>query len=781
MKLKTKSIISLLLCLVLAVASFTAVTAVSYPEASLSAESVSSTSTNDYGLLDEVEGGLILHCWCWSFNTIKNNMESIAQAGYTAVQTSPISKCIVGEGGGMQLSGNGKWYYHYQPVAYTIGNYQLGTEAEFKAMCDVAHSYGVKVIVDVVANHCTGDYGSISDSVKNISGGAFHNNNGGIDYRSREKVTQNDLNGLKDLNTQNPNVQQMILNFLRQAVSDGADGFRYDAAKHIELPDDGSFGGNFWPVVLDNGSSFQYGEILQDYENGTDRFAAYADYMHVTASSYGYIVREALMDNNLSAAKLGDLANVDVTQGVSSDRLVGWVESHDTYANEEKYNSSDTSFWLENQQIRQGWAVVAAQGGMSALFFSRPSGSSPSNRWGNNRIGDAGDSNYYNSEVTAVNHFHNALHGLSYSMENIDGDKSVLMISRESSGVVIINSSSSDLALSCPTELAEGSYNDEAHGSTFTSSGGVLTGTVKAGEIAVLYRNEIVRNPSVSISFNGGNQGGGFYDSATVTLKSNYTASATYTLGSASPVSFISGDTVTFGDNMAPGESVTLTLNGTGENGATVEKSYSFTKLEKPRFSGTTCVYYDNSKTGWDSVYVYAYTNNGASKNNQWPGVVMTDIGNDIWAYAVDESWSNANVIFSDNGNDQTPAPNEPGYTINRGESKILSDSWMNYSDFTAAIPTSPATVPTPTVTQQPATQRAYLYGDANLDGSINVNDATLIQKHTASIASISGLGYTLADVNGDNRVNIKDASCLQKYSAGIMNGIGNTGRGYGQ
>ena len=48
---------------------------------------------------------------------------------------------------------DGKWYYHYQPIAWKIGNYQLGTREEFKAMCEEAEKYGISVIVDVLPNH----------------------------------------------------------------------------------------------------------------------------------------------------------------------------------------------------------------------------------------------------------------------------------------------------------------------------------------------------------------------------------------------------------------------------------------------------------------------------------------------------------------------------------------------------------------------------------------------------------------------------------------------------
>ena len=49
----------------------------------------------------------------------------------------------------------------YQPINYKIGNYQLGTRDEFIEMCNEAHKYGVKVIVDVVINHMTSKWDEI--------------------------------------------------------------------------------------------------------------------------------------------------------------------------------------------------------------------------------------------------------------------------------------------------------------------------------------------------------------------------------------------------------------------------------------------------------------------------------------------------------------------------------------------------------------------------------------------------------------------------------------------
>jgi alpha-amylase len=801
---------------------------------------VAETSANEYGLLDNVEGGLILHCWCWSFNTIKSNLEKIAEAGYTAVQTSPITKCVVGNGGNKNLEGN--WYYHYQPTAYTIGNYQLGTEAEFKSMCQEAEKYGIKVIVDVVANHTTTNQGDVDSSLRNISGGLYHNNNGSISYSSRKSVTQDNLIGLPDLNTQNTNVQNVILKFLKQAVADGADGFRYDAAKHIELPDDdSSYASNFWPVVLNNGSSFQYGEILQDDTNKTDRISAYSEYMHVTASSYGYILREQIEARKLTATKLSQY----FVTGVTSDRLVTWVESHDNYCDDGTWRN------YTDKQVRLCWAIAVAQGDTTSLFFNRPKGSSTSSQFGSGKIGETGNNNYYDDEVVAVNKFHNAMYGQDKELKNLDSNNAVLMISRGSSGVTIVNDSTSDYSVNTDTSLPDGSYTDYAHGGTFTVSNGTLTGKVGAEQIAVIYSDNIVRDPSVSISYDGSNSGGEFYDTAEVTLKSNYAVSSSYQLGSGDWASYNSGDTITIGANMSEGESVTLTLTASGAEGTTpVTKTYTFTKVSRPQISGKTVVYYDNSSTNWEKVCVYVYRDNGNVKNADWPGVEMTDLGNDLWGYAIDESWNDAYVIFNNNNNGQQN-PSGAGFTISKGESKIYTDnSWQTYTTPVVTTPTTVATtapvttqpvttapvttvpvttqsattspvttqptteaVTTEPVTTQPvttvpvttvaqttaeqttdapttvttapittdpiATAEIAVYGDANCDGQITISDVTAIQKHLAGQISLTTEGYMRAQVRASGNLTIKDATCIQKYVLNMTSGVGLTGTQY--
>lgn len=498
MKTISKRTLSIILSLVLALSLFTGITAAVSAEDE-PAETQTQTQT--------VEGGLILHCWCWSFNSIKENIPKIAEAGYSAVQTSPINKVYFGDDGGMQLYGNGKWYYHYQPTDFTIGNYQLGNEAEFKAMCEEAHKYGIKVIVDVVANHTATDKSEVANSLKNIEGGLYHTYDGSKSPDTRQSMTQW-YSGLPDVNTQNPNYQQVVLKYLKKAVADGADGFRYDTAKHIELPDDdASFAGEFWPTVLDNGSEFQYGEVLQGASSAQKTATRYADYakiMHVTASSYGYTLRKYLDDISGRVAgtvtsSVTALSN-NSSETVTDDRLVTWVESHDTYANGDAvYNAGVSSYWLTNEQIRRGWAIITAKGDTTSLFFSRPEGSSPSSSasrynstiWGTNKIGNAGDENYFNPEVVEFNKFHNLMKGESSEMFNVNRNKGFVQINRGSKGVAFINSSpNTDMEASVDTTLPEGTYTNHVSGEKFISKDGKLTGTLAAGKTAVLYNSE---------------------------------------------------------------------------------------------------------------------------------------------------------------------------------------------------------------------------------------------------------------------------------------------------
>ena len=81
------------LSVLLAAVMLLSFTAFGSANAADSGEAASAASApQSYGLPDTIEEGAILHCWCWSYNTIKDNLPQIAAAGFKTVQTSPVQR-----------------------------------------------------------------------------------------------------------------------------------------------------------------------------------------------------------------------------------------------------------------------------------------------------------------------------------------------------------------------------------------------------------------------------------------------------------------------------------------------------------------------------------------------------------------------------------------------------------------------------------------------------------------------------------------------------------------
>lgn len=60
------------------------------------------------------------------------------------------------------------------------------------------------------------------------------------------------------------------------------------------------------------------------------------------------------------------------------------------------------------------------------------------------------------------------------------------------------------------------------------------------------------------------------------------------------------------------------------------------------------------------------------------------------------------------------------------------------------------------------------LKGDADCDSVVNIKDATKIQKHLASLETLSEQGLANADTDADGNITIKDATTIQKHIAGM-------------
>ncbi len=735
---------------------------------------------------DSIQGSAVLHCFDWSYNSIKANLADIKAAGYTAVQTSPVQPPK--DYSASWTDQTGQWWKLYQPIDITVADGQtwLGTKAELKSLCTEAEKMGIKVIVDIVANHL----GNITDSKGNSADNRsaqipselrnnnsyWHVNNIWADDSSRYNMTQGSI-GEPDLNTGNSYIQQRYKNLLVELISLGVDGFRFDAAKHIELPTDSGCGSQFWPTVINGSQSstdneiFYYGEILNTA--GT-AISNYTKYMSITDNYSGDLSLVSANNKNASG-----LATSNYSKGAGAAKSVIWVESHDTYMGDSGSAGIKCTKSVSDSTITNAWAIVGSRANSTALFFARPAVS----------MGSASTNTTWKSDAVAeVNKFKNYFDGQS---EYLSSQGSVTYNERGTSGVVISKLDGGGSVSLAAKKMKEGTYKDQVSGSTFTVSGGKISGTVGSSGVAVVY-NAAPAGPSASVT-----PGSTTYktDTLSLTLKYSNATSGQYSIDGSAYKPFTNGQIISIGAGVAYGTKTTVSVKASKDSDVSEVVTYTYTKVD-PNL--TQKVYFDNSSYRWSDVYAYIYVDKN-TENAAWPGQKMTkDPSTGYYVLEVDDTFANGLVIFTESFSTATnryPADGEDGMPLN-GKNMLMKANyqWVEYEapvpttvQPTTAAPTTavPTTaVPTTAVptTAQPTTAAPttavpttqplprILIGDVNFDGRITVSDATEIQMHIAEMIKLSSNALIAADVDKDGNISVKDATCVQCYVVELTN-----------
>lgn len=799
---KAKKIASLVVASALLTSSFAAITSVNAAEVDSSAQTASADST----LRDKVGDGVMLHAFNWSYNTIKENLPAIAAAGYTTVQTSPVQQPK-----DYSTSGDvtGQWWKLYQPISFHIAEQSwLGTKDDLKSLCDEADKYGIKIICDIVSNHIANADetrpDTVSNQVKKYEPDFYKKRRtytrtykGNASDSSVQAVVQGHVSNCPDLVTNDTAVQTYIINLLKECIDCGVDGFRFDAAKHIETEDDGEYASDYWKNITTSASSYYtqktgddlyiYGEILNNC--GADRsYSSYTKYINVTDNRTGDAVLY-----NVTKGKASTATNAKYKSGVAASNAVLWAESHDTYEGNSGSSGYSNTSSVSDEDVVKAWAIVASRKDSTALFFARP---------GTALMGGVStDTTYKSTAVSEINKFHNLFVGQS---EKLGSSGDIAYVARGTSGIVLSNCKGTNASVSISgTGLADGKYTDTVSGAEFTVANGVLTGSIGKTGVAVVYNG--TTTPKAINSVESGSFRG---DTMTLTLGLENATSGTYCLDDSTPVKFTGTTSIRIGSDYKPGETITLTVTAT-DGVKTSSMVYKYTKSTAQE-SGVYVFFNPATQKGWSApyqVYIYDETTNKGTvyKNANWPGEAMTlDPATGYYYYEVPKSSSisadeddenqaasdfdlstsaNTRVIISEKGGEQYPGRTDTPISLN-GSSKAFSltkaGTWedttltptkveIEATDVTkgsAAEPTTKPVSPTQPTTAQPATEPSgnAVYGDVNGDGDITVVDATLVQKHIVQFETLSADKQILADVNEDNTISVVDATLIQKY-----------------
>lgn len=445
----------------------------SNPESSSSGSPASSSEEPVVG--DDL--GNIFHAFDWSLNVIKSRLNDIAKAGYTAIQTSPLQqpKDYYGD------SRTSDWWKLYQPLSFNLPteNYYLGNANDLKSLTTAAHNLNLKIIVDVVANHMGGDGNNPNDAINRYEPAIMADRNNTFrsvdqcsDWNNRYDVTHKRLGGYPELNTGNTTVQNEVYTYLKELVDNGVDGFRFDAAKHIETPfDNNEVKSEFWNKTASkaytyasntyNKKLYMYGEILDNCAGVP--FDYYTNILDaITDNKTGNNILSAVRSGNSNGA-----GNSHYETNVSPDKLVLWGESHDTYMNTPEYGGISRD--ADQKDVDKAYALVASRKAARGLYFARPN-------WGSNLAsGDTQNQNYKNKLISGVNKLKN---DMGNNNETVGSSSSLAYVARHGNngyGATIVNVNGSGEATLSISNLVDGTYKDLISGNTYTMNNGSIT------------------------------------------------------------------------------------------------------------------------------------------------------------------------------------------------------------------------------------------------------------------------------------------------------------------
>jgi alpha-amylase len=524
----------------------------------------------------------------WRWNDIAQECTNfLGPQGYGAVQVSPP-----------QASASlNAWWDVYQPVNFVSLNSNMGSEAQFQLMINACHAAKVRVYVDVVVNHLAAGSGTATDgssfngtslAYPFFSSSDFHPacDIAGSDYGSpgnRHNVMFCRLSGLPDLKTDGAYVQGQVRNYLTKLRNMGVDGWRFDAAKHMQPSDLAAFLSGVSLTTTSGEAMWVTQEVIPDSN------VVRSDYFgNGTLNEFQYTFALKAMFRNENGANISQVRSIMGTPGnwggtwgfIPTDKATVFVNNWDTERNGSSLVASN--YVSGNVNDSQGtkrydlanifmlaWPYGAAQlhsGFRFSSYDQAPPSASPFDASGNPLINQQWDFIHRWSDISNMVAFRAATSGQGVDYFT-SGTGNQIAFGRGAKGYVAINNDTAAWNATLQTLLPAGTYCNVVHGqltadktactgdSVTVASNGTVTLSIPGNGGATV--------PAVALHVNqkvGGSGGGG---------GSCSTVSVTFRVANANTVVgqnvYVVGNRAELG-NWAPGSSDMLNIEGSGAN-----------------------------------------------------------------------------------------------------------------------------------------------------------------------------------------------------------------------
>ncbi|MEV0725735.1 alpha-amylase family glycosyl hydrolase [Micromonospora purpureochromogenes] len=416
---------------------------------------------------------VIVQLFEWNWPSVASECTNVlGPKGYGYVQVSPPQEHVRGN----------QWWLAYQPVSYRIES-RKGTRAQFQSMVNTCHAAGVKVIVDAVINHMSGqdtpgtgwagspyshyDYPGIYQTQD------FHHcgRNGGDDianYNDRYEVQNCELVNLSDLKTESDYVRSKIAAYLNDLLALGVDGFRLDASKHMPAAD----------IAAIKGKLSRSAYLVQEVIYGAGEPIGPGEYTgNGDVHEFRYGKDLARMFNN---ERLAYLRNFGEAWGyLPSGSAEVFVDNHDTQRDGNVLTYRNGAAYALANAFMLAWPYGAPTVMSSYTFSSRDQGppSDANNKTLNTTCYSGWQCEHRWRVVANMVGFHNATQGTAVANWYDNGYQHIAF-SRAGKGYLTINDESSAITgRSYYAGLPAGRYCDVIHGdyANGSCSGPVIT------------------------------------------------------------------------------------------------------------------------------------------------------------------------------------------------------------------------------------------------------------------------------------------------------------------
>lgn len=381
-----------------------------------------------------------------------------------------------------QLASTGMWGYHgYWIKDFNRIDEHVGTLAKAQELVTKAHTRGMKVLLDVVANHAGYSFPTHDPQYQ----GWFHTYGNIQDWNDQWWLENGSLCGLPDFDQENPAVASFLTNtYLGWAQTLGLDGFRIDAVKHVPV--------SFWQSFISathqkRGDSFlTLGEVLNGDPNYVAGYQNRAKFDSLFDFPLYYTFDEVFAKGG-SMRKLGDRFAQDGAYADAS-MLSPFLDNHDV-------PRFLTRAGGDIGKLKLALACVLTIRGIPMLYYgtecAMAGGDDPDNRrdmtWGAHD-----DVRGYVHDVLAARRRSSALrHGRQLEMWQDDDVYAYLRQAPDSEAIVILNNDPSSQARTLPLRaecrMTDGTrVIDQISGAAFTVQHHQLTVTVPGKQALIL-------------------------------------------------------------------------------------------------------------------------------------------------------------------------------------------------------------------------------------------------------------------------------------------------------